>query len=448
MQHGANLATINARLAAGSITREALIEQSLQACSLPAAAHVFTKIYADGALAAARQADRAQAAGIKQHALAGLPVSIKDLFDIAEETTLAGSLACVGEAPAQKDAVAVARLRGVGMAIIGKTNMTEFAFSGVGINPHYGTPLNPADAQVARIAGGSSSGAAVSVALGLAVAALGSDTGGSIRIPAALCGLVGFKSTRSRVACTGAFALAPTLDTVCAMTHSVADCLMIDGIIAGEPLSVQPGSLSGLRLAIPGTLLLDGLEPAVAQAFSRACTTLSNAGAVLVDLPLHELEELARINHPASLAAMEAYTLHQQRLKTHRVRYDPRVAARMDSAAASTPSDYRALLAARHDWSGRVTAQLRGFDALMCPTVPIVAPLLAPLLASDDAFFRCNALLLRNSHVINFLDGCAFSLPCHATNELPVGLMLSSCTDDDARLASVVLAVEAALQYP
>lgn len=202
------IAALRERIARGELSHEALVEQVLEAAAQPAAEHVFTRLYADAARAAARHADAARKAGVALGPLAGLPVSVKDLYDVAGETTMAGSAVCAGEPPAARDAVAVARLRAQGAAIVGKTNMTEFAFSGVGINPHYGTPRNPADTDTARIPGGSSSGAAVSVALGLAVAGLGSDTGGSIRIPAALCGLVGFKSTQSRVPRTGAFELA------------------------------------------------------------------------------------------------------------------------------------------------------------------------------------------------------------------------------------------------
>ncbi|RZL97400.1 MAG: amidase, partial [Variovorax sp.] len=233
------IATLRARLARGETSHEAVVAQALEGAAGAPARHVFTRLHADAALAAARHADALQRAGVTLPALAGLPVTVKDLYDVAGETTMAGSVVCEGEPAATADAVAVARLRTAGAAILGKTNMTEFAFSGVGINPHHGTPRNPADADVARIPGGSSSGAAVSVALGLAVAGLGSDTGGSIRIPAALCGLVGCKSTQSRVPRTGAFELARSLDTVCAMTRSVADCLVVDAAIADAPLAVR-----------------------------------------------------------------------------------------------------------------------------------------------------------------------------------------------------------------
>lgn len=436
---------INARLARGETTREALVTQALQAAASAPGAHVFTRLYANAALAAARHADSAQAVGVHLHALAGLPVSVKDLYDVAGEITLAGSKACQDEAPAKADAVAVARLRAAGAAIVGKTNMTEFAFSGVGINPHYGTPRNPADTTIARIPGGSSSGAAVSVALGLAVAGLGSDTGGSIRIPAALCGLVGFKSTQARVPRDGALELSRTLDTVCAMTRSVQDCLTVDAVLSGAALPVRRRPLAGLRLAVPQTVMFDGIEPAVAQAFSRAVSRLSAAGAQIVDIPLAELAEIAKLNAPGGFSAVEAFAVHHERLAHAKEAFDPRVAARVATGEAVTAQQYIALHDKRRDWITRVESALEGFDAVLCPTVPIVAPEIEALVASDEAFFKVNGLLLRNTFAINYLDGCSFSLPCHAAGELPVGLMLSSIRNDDARLAAVALAVELAL---
>lgn len=440
------IAAARERIAQGALTHEALIEQVLEAATLPAAQHVFTRLYADAARAAARHADAAHKAGVQLGPLAGLPVSIKDLYDVAGETTMAGSAVCEGEPPAVRDAVAVSRLRTQGAAIVGKTNMTEFAFSGVGINPHHGTPRNPADAETPRIPGGSSSGAAVSVALGLAVAGLGSDTGGSIRIPAALCGLVGFKSTQSRVPRTGAFELARSLDTVCAMARSVEDCLTVDAAIADAPLAVRRRPLQGLRLAVPATLMFDAIEPAVARAFERALHALSKAGAQIVDIPLAELGEIATVNAPGGFSPIEAAAVHRERFAARRDGFDTRVAARIALGTEVRAADYIAMQDRRRDWIGRVEHALEGFDALLCPTVPIVAPPIEAL-AEDAAFFKANGLLLRNTFAINLLDGCAFSLPCHAPGELPVGLMLSSVRGDDARLAAVALAVESALRF-
>ena len=424
----------------------ALIDEVLERSAAAPAAHVYTALFADEARAAARAADAQLAAGQPLGPLAGLPVSVKDLYDIGGRTTLAGSVLRVGARQATQDAGAVARLRASGAAITGLTNMSEFAFSGVGINPHYGTPRNPCDQAVARVPGGSSSGAAVSVALGLAVAGLGSDTGGSIRIPAALCGLVGFKSTQSRTPLAGAFPLSFTLDTVCAMARSVDDCLQVDGVLAGAPLAVTVRAPQGLRLGLPGTLMLDALEPAVAQAFERALSKLSRAGAQIVPLPLAELAEVGQINAPGGFSAVEAYATHREAMRSQRERFDPRVALRIALGEGVSAADYIVMQQRRRDWIARMQARLDGFDALICPTVPIAAPPIADLQDNDEAFFKANGLLLRNTFAINFLDGCAFTLPCHAEGELPVGLMLAAPGGQDAALAGVALAVEALLQ--
>jgi aspartyl-tRNA(Asn)/glutamyl-tRNA(Gln) amidotransferase subunit A len=343
------------------------------------------------------------------------------------------------------DAPVIARLRAAGSAIIGKTNMTEFAFSGIGINPHYGTPVNPTDSTVARVPGGSSSGAAVSVALGLAVAGLGSDTGGSIRVPAALCGIVGFKSSQFRVPLTGALELARSLDTVCAMTRSVQDCLTVDGVLSGAMLKVKRRPLSGMRFALPQTTLLDGLDDTVAKAFARSVSALSAAGAQIIEIPLTELGEIPKLNAPGGLSPIEAYAVHHARLAQSKEGFDHRVAARIALGAPVTAQQYLAMLDNRLDWIARVERALEGFDAVLCPTTPTIAPEIAKLEASDEAFFKANGQMLRNTFAFNFLDGCSFSLPCHSSGEQAVGLMLSSVRGDDAALAAVALAVEAAL---
>ena len=428
-------------------SHEALVQDVLERAAEPAAAHVHSELFAAEALAAARTADTALAHRATLSPLAGLPLSVKGLFDVAGHVTLAGSSLLQGSPPATQDAAAVARLRAAGAALLGHGNMTEFAFSGVGINPHHGTPRNPADAQVPRIPGGSSSGAAVAVALGLAVAGLGSDTGGSIRVPAALCGLVGFKSTQARTPLQGAFPLSHSLDTACALARSVADCLVVDAVLADAPLAVQPRSVASLRLALPDTLVFDALQPAVARAFERAMSLLSAAGAQLVPLRLAELAEINAINAPGGLSAIDAWATHRDAMHTRRAEFDPRVAQRIALGESVTPAEHAHILAQRRGWIDRVNARLAGFDAMVCPTVPIVAPAIAPLVASDEAFFAANRLLLRNTFVGNFLDGCAFSLPCHARGELPVGLMLTAPAGHDAALAGVALAVEACLAH-
>ncbi len=437
---------LNQRLARGETTREALVSGALEAAAQPAAKSVFTKLYPEAALAAARAADAAQKAGVVQPALAGLPVSIKDLYGVAGETTMAGSIVCQGEPPQKQDAPVVTRLRGAGAAIVGKTNMTEFAFSGIGINPHYGTPVNPSDSNVARIPGGSSSGAGVSVALGLSVAGLGSDTGGSIRIPAALCGIVGFKSTQNRVPLEGALELSRSLDTVCAMTRNVQDCITVDAVLSGAMLPVRRRPLAGMRLAVPQTVVLDGLDKTVSQAFDRSLSILSEAGAQIIEIALTEFADIPKVNSPGGLSPIEAYAVHHERLARAQAQFDQRVAARVMMGASVTAQQYIALLDKRRAWIASVERAMEGYDALLCPTVPAVAPEIEKLVASDEVFFKANGQMLRNTFIINLLDGCSYSLPCHRDDELPVGLMLSSVHGDDARLSAVALAVEDALR--
>lgn len=437
---------LNQRLAHGETTREALVAGVLEKATQPAAKSVFTKMYPEAALAAARAADAAQKAGVAQPALAGLPVSIKDLYGVAGETTMAGSVVCKGEPVQAQDAPVVARLRAAGSAIVGKTNMTEFAFSGIGINPHYGTPVNPTDQKIARVPGGSSSGAGVSVALGLSVAGLGSDTGGSIRIPAALCGIVGFKSTQKRVPLEGALELSRALDTVCAMTRSVQDCITVDAVLSGAMLPVRRRPIAGMRLAVPQTIVLEGLDNTVAQAFDRSLSILSEAGAQIIEIPMKEFADIPKVNAPGGLSPIEAYAVHHERLARAQAQFDQRVAARIMLGAAISAQQYIAILDKRRAWIASVERAMEGYDALMCPTVPTVAPELEKLIASDEAFFKANGQMLRNTFTINLLDGCSYSLPCHREGELAVGLMLSSVHGDDARLSAVALAVEDALR--
>jgi aspartyl-tRNA(Asn)/glutamyl-tRNA(Gln) amidotransferase subunit A len=437
---------LNQRLAHGETTREALVAGVLEKATQSAAKSVFTKMYPEAALAAARAADAAHKAGIAQPALAGLPVSIKDLYGVAGETTMAGSVVCKVEPAQTHDAPVVARLRAAGSAIVGKTNMTEFAFSGIGINPHYGTPVNPTDQKIARVPGGSSSGAGVSVALGLSVAGLGSDTGGSIRIPAALCGIVGFKSTQKRVPLEGALELSRALDTVCAMTRSVQDCITVDAVLSGAMLPVRRRPIAGMRLAVPQTMVLDGLDNTVAQAFDRSLSILSEAGAQIIEIPMKEFADIPKVNAPGGLSPIEAYAVHHERLARAQAQFDQRVAARIMLGAAISAQQYIAILDKRRAWIASVERAIEGYDALMCPTVPTVAPELEKLIASDEAFFKANGQMLRNTFTVNLLDGCSYSLPCHREGELAVGLMLSSVHGDDARLSAVALAVEDALR--
>ena len=378
--------------------------------------------------------------------LAGMSVSVKDLFDVTGQVTKAGSKVLQNAPPATADCPAVARLRAAGAVLAGRTNMVEFAFSGVGINPHYGTPVNPADTKVERIPGGSSSGAAVSVAAGAALIGLGSDTGGSIRIPAALCGIVGFKSTARLVPTTGALPLSTSLDTVCALTRSVTDAITVHEVLAARIVKLPGKPLVHCRFAVARTLMQDGLDSTVALAFERSLKLLKAAGAQIEEIELREISELATINATGGLSAAESYAWHRQLIAEHQADYDPRVALRILRGASMTAFDYIDLLAARADWIARMEARLQGFDAVLSPTVPIVAPSVASVLSDDTEFFRVNGLLLRNTAVVNMVDGCGISLPCHTPDELPVGLTLWHGAMHDDAVLSAALQIETLLK--
>ena len=323
--------------------------------------------------------------------------------------------------------------------------MVEFAFSGVGINPHYGTPVNPADTSVERIPGGSSSGAAVSVATGAALVGLGSDTGGSIRIPAALCGIVGFKSTARLVPTKGALPLSTSLDTVCALTRSVRDAVTVHEVIAARSVNLPGKPLANCRFAVARTLMQDGLDRAVASAFDRTLKLLRSSGAQIEEIDLTEISELANINATGGLSAFESYAWHRKLITAHQTDYDPRVALRILRGATMTAADYIDLVAARADWISRMEMHLQGFDAVLSPTVPMIAPPIATVLNDDAEFFRVNGLLLRNTAVVNMLDGCGLSLPCHRSGDLPVGLMLWHAALRDDTVLDAALQVEACL---
>ena len=436
-------------LARGRTSSRTLIEAALARIADPAGegARSFVKVYTDRARAAADAQDALRKAGYVASPLAGLPVSIKDLFDVAGDVTLAGSTALDDRPPAARDAPVVARLRAAGAILIGRTNMTEFAFSGVGINPHYGTPGNPCDRRL--IPGGSSSGAAVSVGDAQAIVAIGSDTGGSVRIPAALCGLVGFKPTQHRIPRDGVLPLSTTLDSIGPLANSVACCAIADAVLAGEPpleLSWAPSPVPalGLRLGVPQSHVLDGLAPEVGRAFADACARLSRAGARIVDLALTELGELSAINASGGFAPIEAYAWHKPLLERRGDAYDPRVRTRIERAAGMNAVDYINLCAARADLIARVNARTADFDALLMPTVAITAPPIAAF-ERDDDYRRLNAMILRNPSVINFLDRCAITLPIQPPGTAPVGLMVVGEHGADRRLFALARGIEAAL---
>jgi len=435
-------------LAGGATTSRALVEDSLARITDPAGegARAFIKVHTDAARAIADAMDTLRRAGRAPSRYAGIPVGLKDLFDITGEATPAGSRALAGAPPATANAPVVQRMLAAGFVPVGRTNMTEFAFSGLGINPHYGTPLSPWDRGSARIPGGSSSGTAVAVADGMVAAGLGTDTGGSCRIPAAFCGVVGYKPTARRVPIDGVLPLAPSLDSVGPLAPSVACCAVIDAILAGDaPTPTVPATLAGLRLAVPENFGLDGMDSTVSAAFERALGVLSKAGARITRARFATFDAIPAVNAKGGFATAEAYAWHRTLLAEKGALYDPRVRARIERGEMQSATDYLELLAARRKLIGEFDTATRPFDALLLPTTPIVAPRIAELDDEHD-YHRLNQLILRNPAVGNFLDRCAISLPCHRPGDPPVGLMLMGETLGDARLFSIAAAVEAAIR--
>jgi len=436
-------------LAAGATSSLALVDEALERAQRPdgEGKRVFLALDPDKVRAQARAADLLRSAGHVPSPLAGLPISIKDLFDVAGETTSAGSVVLRDAAPAKRDAPAIARLRAAGAILFGRTNLTEFAFSGIGINPHYDTPRNPYDRAVGRIPGGSSAGGAVSVTDGMAVMGLGTDTGGSTRIPAALCGIVGYKPSQYRIPTRDVFPLSMSLDSIGPMGPSVACCAICDAVLAGEhAVAPSAAELGRVTLAVPKRYVLDDLDQHVARDFARALSRLTQAGVRLVDVEMRAFEELSEINRPGGIAPMEAYYVHRELLARAGDRYDQRVRVRIEGGAKASAADYLWTLERRRQWIARVGGELAPYDGMLMPSVACIAPEIAPLLASDDVFRRTNARVLRNTSVINFLDGCALSIPMHETGGAPTGLMLCGLNGADARIFSIGVAVEAALR--
>jgi len=439
------VAQLNADLAAVRTSSRKLAEEALARIADPAGegSRAFMKVYRDSALADADAADRLRKSGVRRSPVDGLPVSIKDLYDVAGDVTRAGSK--VYEKKADADAAAVARLRAAGAIFVGRTNMVEFAFGTTGINPHYGTPKNPWDRKTGRVPGGSSSGAAVAQADGMCVMALGSDTRGSVRIPSALCGITGFKPTQRRVPRDGAFPLSYTLDSVGPLANSVACCTAYDAILAGEapePLSDLP--VKGLRLLVPKSTVRDGLDREVADAFASALDRLSRAGAILTEKAVPAFDRQAEYFKGGGFAGAEAYAIHRK-YADRLGEYDTRVAKRVLMGKELGAADYVDFLLLREAFQREVGAVLAPFDAFLLPTAPCIAPPIAEVNASDESYFRWNMRILSSVGLVNFLDGCAASLPCQPRGAAPVGLSVAGPAMSDRRVLAAAAAIEGVL---
>jgi aspartyl-tRNA(Asn)/glutamyl-tRNA(Gln) amidotransferase subunit A len=443
----ATLAGLTTALATGRTTARALVEESLARIADPAGegARAFISVKSELARAEADFADAQRRAGRAPSPFAGIPFGVKDLFDLAGDTTTAGSRVLKDAALAVADAVAIARLRAKGFIVIGRNTMTEFAYSGVGLNPHYGTPRAPFDRATGRIPGGSSSGAGVAVADGLVSLAIGSDTGGSCRIPASYCGVTGYKPSHGLVPLTGTYPLSFSFDTIGPLANSVACCAAAHAIMADDVVApVTPRAPGTLRLAVLRDFVLDGLEPAVEQSFQRALKMLGQAGAGLSDLAFPELKDIPAINAKGGIVAAEAFQHHRARMAAVGDAYDPRVRSRMQLAEGILAADYLDYFESRRAMIALFAARSTGFDAVILPTTLNTAPPIAALTADQD-YLRYNAMSLRNTYVGNFLNGCAISIPMQAQGEAPCGLMLMAPWGRDRALLDVAAGVEAVL---
>lgn len=428
----------------GKTSSRKLVEQALAKIADPAGegSRAFIKVDAEGALAAADYQDRLRRQNRQPSPFAGIPISVKDLFDLAGEVTTAGSKVLKDASPALADAPAIAALKSAGLVVLGRTNMTEFAYSGVGLNPHYGTPKSAFDRKTGRIPGGSSSGAGVAVADAMCVLSIGTDTGGSCRIPAAYNGIVGYKPSTGRVSLRGAYPLSPRLDSVGPLGNSVACCAAADAIMAGDWSGmITARGVSSLRIGVLKTAVLEGLDADVAAAYEYALKRISKAGATLVDLAFEELLEMPRLTIKGGILAAEAYAWHRDLIARKGADYDPRVRMRMEAADSISAAEYLSIVKRREEVVRRFTVVAQGLSAVVLPTVMIVPPPIVAL-EGDQDYFRYNSMSLRNTSVGNFLDCCAISIPVNEPGAAPVGLMLMGVWGQDQNLFSVGQAVE------
>ena len=444
---GRTLEDLARDLQSGATTSRALVEECLARIDdrEGEGARVFLSVAHERARACADAIDKLRAAGGAPSRFAGIPIAIKDLFDIAGEVTRAGSRVLEADPPAQRDAEVVARLKRAGFIVMGRTNMTEFAFSGVGINPHYGTPKNIWDRQTGRVPGGSSSGAAIALTDGMAHVALGTDTGGSCRIPAAFNGLVGYKPTARRVPQDGAFPLSTTLDSIGPLGRSVACCSALDAILAGESYEPSPPrDLRGVRIAVPKSYVLDDMDAHVSGAFANALSRLSAAGAIIDEIAFPEIDAIPAANARGGFAAPESLSTHRKLIEERSALYDKRVLVRIERGHEQSASDYVDLARTRAKLIAGFERRMRDYDMLAYPTVPIIPPSISAFDLDAD-FTRLNLLILRNPSVINMLDGCAISVPMSRFPDPPAGLMLSAPGGHDRRLLLLSASVERCL---
>lgn len=441
------LEELAAALDGGKASAVTLAEQALAAIDHQKANGIpaFIHVNPQAVIAEAKASDERRKAGRPLSRYDGIPFAVKDLFDVKGEVTTAGSVLLRNAAPAAMDSDAVALLRGRGLVVLGRTNMTEFAYSGVGLNPHYGTPPSIHDRRAGRIPGGSSSGTAVAIADGVCALGLGTDTGGSCRIPAAFNGIVGFKPTASRISKRGVFPLSALFDSIGPLGRSARCCAIADDILAGgegKPATAAPPRR--LKLAVLTTLVRDDLAPEVEAAFARALRTFSATHDVSpVQFP--PLGNMAALLANGGVVAYEAWHLHKAWIESREAEYDPRVSSRIRFGARTDAVALARILDVRATMVAAFAALASDYDAILCPTVPMPPPRISEL-AGDDDYRRLNGFALRNTYAFNFLDGCAGSIPMQQGDEPPMGLMLAQSANHDRALLSVMQQVDRELR--
>ena len=409
---------------------------------------VFIRKFYDQARQAALASNSVRKAQKDVPILSGIPFAVKDLFDLAGSITSAGSLVLKKNPAALKDAPVIDRLRKAGAVIIGTTNMTEFAMGGLGINPHYGTPLNPYDRNTGRIPGGSSAGAAVAITDKMAFGSIGSDTAGSIQMPASLCGITGFKPTARRVPLDGSVPLAPSLDSIGPLANSVSCCILIDSVISGQKYIPLTGlSAKKIRLAIPQNYVLNDLDLDVSNAFSSALTRLSKAGIELKEVAFPEFDEIKNLPVNGSFSTIEGYAWHRKLLNENQGLYDPIVANRFMNGASVLAADYIDLINARSNLINRCNSRTKDFDAFIMPTLPLTAPPISSFENNSSIWLETNKRLIRNPGIANLLDRCAISIPCAEPGNAPVGISLVGECMGDQHLFSIALEIEKILKF-
>ncbi|HZW27323.1 MAG TPA: amidase family protein [Trueperaceae bacterium] len=405
---------------------------------------VYRRVTEERALRQAEHAARLFAAGVDLGPLQGVPVAVKDNLDMAGEVTAAGSKVLLRRPPAPEDAPVLARLDAAGAVFVGRTNMTELAYSGVGVNPHFGTP--PCALDETRVPGGSSSGTGVAVAAGLATVGVGSDTGGSVRIPAAVNGVVGLKTTDGLVPTAGAAPLSTTLDTIGPLARSCDDVWTLFTAMAAQPYAPLRTPGERLTLLAPTTLLRDELDPAVDTAFTAALGLLESLGHEVREAPLPALAEApALYRRYGSFASHEALALYETELRERGDEMDPRVVKRILALDGKPATDYVRLSLAREALRRAFWPGLAGVDAVVGPTLPVLPPRVEEL-EEDAEYFRLNALMLRNTAPFNVLGCPAASVPCGRTSGgLSVGLMVATRPGEEELALGLAKQVEQAV---